>query len=264
MAEAIRRPVNNQLYDELGNRWYTADDDPVALLRAEARFRNPWVSACLRERHGVGARVLDIGCGAGFLSNALARDGFDTTGLDASAASLAVARKHDDTKAVRYDSGNALVLPYPSDSFDAVCAMDFLEHVEDPSAVIAESSRVLRPGGTFFFHTFNRNWLAWLVVIKGVEWVVSNTPRNLHVLRLFVKPKELRAICAASGLSVVDLRGVGPRVCSKAFWSMLTTGTVSPDFCFEFKSSTLVGYTGYAERRTMSRRKAYEPAIVIA
>jgi len=248
MDKVAAHSINNELYNQLGERWYTADDDPVALLRAESRLRNPWVSSRLRERYGSRASLLDIGCGAGFLSNALAREGFNVVGLDASEASLTVARGHDETKSVRYDAGDALALPYQTASFDAVAAMDFLEHVEDPAAVVAEAARVLRPGGIFLFHTFNRNLLAWLIVIKGVEWFVKNTPPDMHLLRLFVKPEELRKMCGASGLTVVELHGSAPVVRSKAFFRMLATGIVPPDFCFQVTKSTLLGYTGFAER----------------
>jgi 2-polyprenyl-6-hydroxyphenyl methylase/3-demethylubiquinone-9 3-methyltransferase len=248
MAKVPAPVINNQFYDQLGDRWYAAEDDPVALLRAEARLRNPWVASRLRERHGAKARLLDVGCGGGLLSNALAREGFDVVGIDASEASLAVARSHDETKRVRYDCGDAAALPYPTASFDAVTAMDFLEHVENPAVVVAEAARVLRPLGTFFFHTFNRNWLGWLVVVKGVEWFVNNTPPNMHLLRLFVKPAELRAMCTNCGLNVVGMQGSAPVVWSKAFFRMLATGTIAPDFRFEFTCSTLLAYTGLAER----------------
>jgi 2-polyprenyl-6-hydroxyphenyl methylase / 3-demethylubiquinone-9 3-methyltransferase len=249
METALVRAINNDIYAALGERWYSADDDPVALLRAESRLRNPWVSAHLRERVREGARVLDVGCGAGFLSNYLARQGFQVTGLDASKESLAVAARHDETGRVVYESGDALALPHADASFDAVCAMDFLEHVEDPASVIGECARVLRPGGLFFFHTFNRNPLAWLVVIKGVEWFVKNTPRDMHVLRLFIKPAELAHFCHERELDVVELRGSKPVIFAAAFWKMLGSGVVPPDFSFEFTRSTLLAYTGFAERR---------------
>lgn len=243
------RPVNNALYDTLGERWYAAQDDPVALLRAESRLRNPWVIQTLRTHAPPGARALDIGCGAGFLSNPLAAAGFDVVGLDASAESLAVAARHDPTGRVHYQRGNALQLPFPDASFDAVCAMDFLEHVEDPARAIAQAARVLRPGGLFFFHTFNRHPLAWLIVIKGVEWFVANTPRDMHVLRLFIRPAHLARMCDDAGLSVLDLRGSAPVVLSRAFWHMLRTGSVRDDFRFRFTKRPLLGYSGYARRR---------------
>ena len=251
MEKSISIPVNNAIYDELGERWYAAHDDPVALLRAESRLRNPWVAENVLRERGAQARVLDVGCGAGFLSNHLAREGFEVTGVDASKASLDVAARHDVSGRARYVLGDALALPFPAASFDVVCAMDFLEHVEDPAAVVAEISRVLKPGGLFFFHTFNRNPLAWLVIIKGVEWFVKNTPKHMHVLRLFIKPSELAGMCQAHGLRVAELHGSEPVVFSWAFWRMLLTRVVPTDFRFRFSRSTLLAYTGYAKRSAL-------------
>lgn len=247
--DKISIPVNNDIYDQLGERWYAAHDDPVALLRAESRLRNPWVAAQISRECGPAANVLDVGCGAGFLSNYLAGAGFDVTGIDASPTSIDVATRHDTTGKVRYLLGDALELPFADASFDVVCAMDFLEHVENPAAVVAEIARVLRPGGVFFFHTFNRNPLAWLVIIKGVEWFVKNTPRHMHVLRLFIKPRELERMCNAHGLSFRALHGSEPVVFSWAFWRMLLTRVVPQDFRFRFSKSTLLAYTGFAARR---------------
>ena len=101
--------------------------------------------------------------------------------------------------------------------------MDFLEHVEEPELAIREAARLVAPGGLFIFHTFNRNWLAWLVVIKGVEWFVRNTPPHMHVLRLFIKPEELVSMCARSGLAVDSVHGMAPVVFSAAFWKLFTS-----------------------------------------
>jgi 2-polyprenyl-6-hydroxyphenyl methylase/3-demethylubiquinone-9 3-methyltransferase len=242
--------VNNEIYHELGERWYKAKDDPVALLRAESRARNPWVARLIDKHFGTTkARVLDVGCGAGFLSNDLARQGFAVTGLDASENSLAVARHHDATGTVTYQAGDAYRLPYADESFETVCAMDFLEHIERPERVIAEIGRVLKPGGLFFFHTFNRNLLAWLIVIKGVEWVVKNTPRDLHVLKLFIKPGELKTMCKQSGLEVESLHGFVPKINQRAFWRMILRGVIDDDFEFHFTNVTLTGYAGFAIKR---------------
>lgn len=238
--------VDNGIYARLGDRWYTASDDPVALLRAEARARNPWIADVLaRTFDGRSCRVLDIGCGAGFLANDLARRGHELTALDAAEEALVVAAAHDDTRRVRWARGDATRLPFADASFEAACAMDLLEHVEDWSRVVAEAARVLAPGGLFFFHTFDRNALAWLVVIKGVEWFVRNTPRDMHVLRMFVRPRELEEACAKSGLVVQQMRGLAPDARRASFWRMLATGVVPDDFAFRFTRSLRLGYCGF-------------------
>ncbi|HEY4003005.1 MAG TPA: methyltransferase domain-containing protein, partial [Candidatus Xenobia bacterium] len=147
-------PINNGYYEELGERWYTAQDDPVALLRAEAAFRNQYLAGVLR-REGCRA-ILDVGCGAGFLCNPLAREGFDMTGLDVSAHSLEVARRYDDTGTVRYAQGTGEAISFADETFDAVCCMDVLEHVDSPARVVSEMARVLRPGGLLAAYTINR------------------------------------------------------------------------------------------------------------
>lgn len=243
------REVNNAFYDSLKERWYTADDDPVALLRAESRLRNPWVLETLSGRIGKGChRVLDVGCGGGFLSNPLARAGHIVHGIDLSEESLRIARQVDRTRTVEYRKMDATRLGYRDASFDAVCAMDFLEHVENPLRVIGECERVLRPGGIFLFYTFNRNWLSWLLAIKCVEWFVRNTPERMHIYRYFIRPDELSSMCAARGLKVERMNGVGPELLSAAIPRLLWSGRVPASFRFKFTRSKLVGYCGVASK----------------
>ncbi len=94
--------VNNDIYELYGDRWYDADDDPVALLRAESKTKTPWILQKIKDRGLLNSRtmVLDVGCGAGFLSNELAKSGLRVTGVDLSADSLRVAANHDSTKTV--------------------------------------------------------------------------------------------------------------------------------------------------------------------
>lgn len=241
--------IDNTIYDELGERWYSARDNPIALLRAETRLRTGWVLDALKAHFGAGPlAILDVACGGGLLANPLARAGHAVTGIDLSRDSLEVARRHDPSGSVDYQVQDARALAFPEGRFDVVCMMDFLEHIEDRDAVLAEAARVLKPGGWLFFHTFNRTPLSWLVVIKGVEWSVLNTPRNLHVYNLFLKPEELAGMCVRHGLAIEDLRGMRPRVFTWSFLKLLVTARVSDDFQFEFTRSTRVGYCGRARK----------------
>lgn len=240
--------IDNDLYEELGERWYTAKDDPVGLLRAESRLLADWVLEALAADPGRPAAVLDVACGGGFLANPLARAGHAVTGIDLSRSSLAVARRHDGTGTVRYLAQDARALGFRDGVFDAVCMMDFLEHVADRDAVLGEAARVLKPGGRLYFHTFNRTPAAWLVAIKGVLWAVKNTPRHLHVYHLFLKPEELEAACARHSLAVEAFRGVRARVWSWAFLKLLVTARVGDDFRFGFTRSLRVGYCGQARK----------------
>jgi len=251
--------INNAWYADLGARWYQATDTPIALLRAEARHRNPWIADEITRAIGTRpARVLDLGCGAGLLANYLAERGHHVVGLDTTLENLLVARDHDRTGRVIYVRGDACEIPHPDASFDVVCAMDLLEHVEDPSRLVAEVGRVLAPSGVFFFHTFNRTWQARLVVIKGVEWFVKNTPHDLHVHRLFLTPDEVTAMCTAAGMELSVLRGSRPRF-RWPLWRMLVTGNVGDDFAFTFTPSTKLGYTGYARKQSSYRDSGSQP-----
>jgi 2-polyprenyl-6-hydroxyphenyl methylase / 3-demethylubiquinone-9 3-methyltransferase len=241
--------VDNTIYDRLGERWYTAQDDPVALLRAESKIKTPWILQKIENRFGLkkNLRILDIGCGAGFLSNPLAVAGHEVTGIDLAEDALAIAKKYDTTGRATYLTADALHLPWGESQFDIVTAMDFLEHVDDPFAVVKEAARVLRPGGLFFFHTFNRNFLSHLVIIKLVEWLVKNTPKNMHVHHLFIKPEELRKFCEHCGLAVTEMTGIRPQF-STITWQALKNRSVPLNFRFVLTKSLALSYLGCSQK----------------
>jgi 2-polyprenyl-6-hydroxyphenyl methylase/3-demethylubiquinone-9 3-methyltransferase len=162
-----------------------------------------------------------------------------------SESSLQVAAQYDQTKTVTYKLANAYELPFSDESFDVLCAMDFLEHVEDPAKAIQEFARVLKPGGKFFYHTFNRNFVAWLVIIKLVEWLIPKTPKHMHVLRLFIKPKELKIYCELANLKNQEMVGIRP-VFSSIPLSQIFSGKVPPEMRFELTSSLLTSFMGVA------------------
>ncbi len=238
------KTINNDFYHDLGEKWQTASDHPIALLRAENRLRNPWISSYLPSP----VKFLDMGCGAGFLTHDMALFGHEVTGVDLSKESLEVARKMDETGSIHYLQADVAKIPLPDASFDVVSAMDLLEHVENPESVVQEAARLLKPGGLFFFHTFNRTLLSWLVVIKGVEWCIKNTPPHMHVLRLFVKPEELQMMCKNHGLIVEEMKGLNVKFSSKAFWKMVFKRIVPEDLEFVFTDSLSTGYSGMAKK----------------
>jgi 2-polyprenyl-6-hydroxyphenyl methylase/3-demethylubiquinone-9 3-methyltransferase len=139
-------------------------------------------------------------------------------------------------------------LAFPDGHFDVVCMMDFLEHLPEREEVLREAARVLKPGGLFLFHTFNRNPLAWLIAIKGVEWFVANTPKRMHVYGLFLKPRELRELCRHQQLNVERFWGLRPRLFSRPFLELLVTGRVNDHFQFLFTDFLGLGYCGRARK----------------
>ncbi len=240
--------INNAFYEELDEKWYSDWTHPIALLRKENETRNPWILETIEKVLGSELKILDIGCGGGFLTNALALAGHHAVGIDLSLNSLKTAQKQDKTGKARFIQGNALQLPFLDNSFDVVCAMDLLEHVEQPAQVIAEASRVLKENGLFFFHTFNRNWLSWLIVIKGVDWCVPNAPRNLHVLNLFIKPDELKEWCLQQQIHVLEMKGLIPKI-SLPFLTSFIRRKVDKKISFRFSPSLKMGYLGFGVKK---------------
>ncbi|HXH76491.1 MAG TPA: bifunctional 2-polyprenyl-6-hydroxyphenol methylase/3-demethylubiquinol 3-O-methyltransferase UbiG [Bacteriovoracaceae bacterium] len=247
-TETGSETIDNEFYDTYGERWYTAFDDPVAILRAENNIKIPWILDKIRELGAPGHDVLDVGCGGGFLTNDFAKRHFNVTGVDISPESIKTASAHDVTHSAKYIVADAYSLPFPDESFDIVTNMDFLEHVDNPAAVIQECSRVLKKDGLFLFHTFNRNQWSNLLVIKMVEKFIRNTPKNMHVYKLFIKPEETRDYCAKAGLEVLDMVGVRP-VFSSISMKTFFTGIVTPKLRFKITPSTLISYIGVARKK---------------
>lgn len=243
------KKVNNEFYNLYGDRWYTADDDPIALLRAESKTKTPWILQKIKEQSLLNneTKVLDVGCGAGFLSNELALAGLQVTGVDLSEESLKVAHDYDSTKSVHYLPADAYKLPFADHSFEVITAMDFLEHVDRPDDVIKKFSRVLKPNGIFIFHTFNRNPIAYLVIIKFVEWFVKNTPKDMHVLNLFIKPKELKQYCLAAQMTTLSMVGIKPMFSTIPLKNYFT-GIVPKSLKFELTQNLLLSYMGIAKK----------------
>lgn len=171
-----------------------------------ARFaRDPKKLDCLK-----GLRILDIGCGAGILSEPLARLGATMVGADPSEENIAVASAHAEESgvAVDYRATTAEALAEAGERFDVVLAMEVVEHVTDVPVFVATCASMVRPGGLMIAATLNRTLKSFALAIVGAEYVLRWLPRGTHQWDKFVTPAELERAIEASGLNVTGERGV--------------------------------------------------------
>lgn len=173
---------------------------------------NPVRLAYVRDRTDLdGKTVLDVGCGGGLLSEALAECGGRVTGIDMAAASLAVARTHMAQSGLAIDyrqtTAEELAAEAPG-RFDVVVCMELLEHVPRPASVIAACARLVKMRGDVFFATVNRTWFSRLLVIWAAEYLLGIVRKGTHEYRKLVKPEELRQWGQAAGLQWEDLSGL--------------------------------------------------------
>jgi 2-polyprenyl-6-hydroxyphenyl methylase/3-demethylubiquinone-9 3-methyltransferase len=158
-----------------------------------------------------GARVLDVGCGGGILSEALARSGANVTGIDLAPRVLEVARLHLHESGLSVDyreiGVEALAAESPG-AFGAITCMEMLEHVPDPGSVIAACAALLEPGGRLFLSTLNRTPQAFIAAIAGAEYLLNLLPRGTHHHAQFIRPSELAEALRAAGLELEDVSGL--------------------------------------------------------
>ena len=150
-----------------------------------------------------GRKVLDVGCGGGILTEALARYGAQATGIDLSNESIEAAKVHARQQGLdieyRYENIDETASKHAGE-FDAITCMEMLEHVPEPKKIIATCSRLLKPGGHAFFSTINRTPKAFVFVIFGGEYILRLLPRGTHTYRKLIRPNELKQWAQESGL----------------------------------------------------------------
>ncbi len=205
---AIRNDLS--IYDRYAEHWWDGSVRWLRTLQNLVPARLAHFDSLIDWRS---KQVLDLGCGGGFMAEALAQRGAAVHAIDPATEAIAIAKRHaaDYGLAIKYQTGVGESLPFADVSLDAVVCVDVLEHVADLDRVIAEVHRVLRPGGVFLFDTINRTWLARLVVVHLAEDVLRLLPRGTHDPAKFIRPQELETALKRIGFKTFPPVGLGPR-----------------------------------------------------
>jgi len=211
-------PAELAKFSELAHRWWDKNSEFRPLHQINP-LRLDWIAShCpLADK-----QVLDVGCGGGILTDAMARKGAEVLGIDLATKALRVAQLHaidaqTPNVAYREISAESLADQQPA-SFDVVTCMEMLEHVPDPASIVNACMRLARPGGWVFFSTLNRNAKSFLFAIIGAEYLLNLLPRGTHSYERMIRPSELARYCRDSGLDVKQTRGMEYNPLTQRYW----------------------------------------------
>jgi len=212
-------PAELAKFSELAHRWWDPESEFRPLHQINP-LRLGWIEQLTNGLQG--KQVLDIGCGGGILSDAMARKGAQVLGVDLSTKALKVAQLHAleaQTPNIQYRevSAEALAAEQPA-QYDVVTCMEMLEHVPDPASIVRACSQLVKPGGWVFFSTLNRNPKSFLFAIVGAEYVLNLLPKGTHEYAKFIKPSELASYARSAGLDLQASKGMEYNPFTRRYW----------------------------------------------
>ena len=194
-------------FSELAARWWDPDSEFRPLHQI-----NPLRLDYVEQRSPLaGRKVLDVGCGGGIFSESMAVAGAEVTGIDMAEAPLSVARLHAMESGVEVDYRKVTAEELADEApghYDIVTCMEMLEHVPDPASVVRACAALVKPGGTVYFSTLNRNPKSFVMAIIGAEYILRLLPRGTHQYGKFIRPSELDGWCRDAGLGLRGMIGM--------------------------------------------------------
>lgn len=200
-------PAEVAKFDALASSWW----DPQGQSKPLHDI-NPIRLGFIAERAQLdNAQVIDVGCGGGILTEALAKSGAQATGIDMGEMPLNIAKLHalEAGLSIRYQQTTAEAMAAQhAEQFDVVTCMEMLEHVPDPQAIINACAQLAKPGGDLFFSTLNRHPKAYLLAVLGAEYLAQMLPKGTHDYARFIRPSELSRWCRQAGLQVMSISGM--------------------------------------------------------
>ena len=231
-------PAELAKFSDLAHRWWDKDSEFRPLHQINP-LRLDWI-ASICPLQGVAA--LDVGCGGGILSDAMARRGAQVLGIDLASKALRVAQLHAleaQTPNVTYReiSAESLAAEQPA-TYDVVTCMEMLEHVPDPGSIVRACWQLVKPGGWVFFSTINRNPKSFLFAIVGAEYVLNMLPRGTHTYERFIRPSELARFCRDAGLEGQHTKGMEFNPLTQRYWLSADT---SVNYLFAARRPALSG-----------------------
>jgi 2-polyprenyl-6-hydroxyphenyl methylase / 3-demethylubiquinone-9 3-methyltransferase len=205
-------------FASLAHHWWDPDGALFGPLHRINPLRLSWID---RIAGGLaGKRAVDVGCGGGILSEAMAARGASVLGIDLGEKALGVARLHQlesgSSAVYRLIAVEALAAESPA-SFDVVTCMELVEHVPDPASIVAACAALAKPGGVVVISTINRNARAYALAIVGAEYVLRMLPRGTHDYARFLKPSEIAQFGRRAGLATAEMTGVTYNPFAKTF-----------------------------------------------
>jgi 2-polyprenyl-6-hydroxyphenyl methylase/3-demethylubiquinone-9 3-methyltransferase len=219
MQTSSVRPEEIARFDALAARWWDSHG-PMKPLHMMNPVRTAWILERIRRKFGsTNVKLLDVGCGAGLLSESLAKSGCEVQGLDAGEEIIATAKAHAQGQGLNlsYRAGTAEGLAIEGQKFPVVTALEIVEHVADPAAFIATLASLLEPGGLLFLSTLNRTPQSYLVAKFGAEYLLRLLPAGTHNWRQFITPAELGALCRGKNLRLADTAGLSFSLLARKF-----------------------------------------------